>query len=437
MLFAVVPVAYPPGLELFNGSYDLKETAFTCYPTGNASDDASRKVRKVYSEIYEEGEWNGAKLVRTNVDWKKKKEVEDKAEENDMSSLSVLSSIERRNERVRERLPPSKASIPPKTTPRSATPRSASNSIPARRLPVIPSGKLKPAGPVSTLRAKRVASPPIRKTQSFGRYTENKADAGRGGRHRGVASPAARSVVVSGSSGVERTADKSVQSGEASALGLREDMVKGVPRKAYNRLKKFFEFVDSVPSMQPDDSTAFFECLSLDAEIQKCWRMVAHYLMVSDRDIDEINRTSFYVEEKCMRVLKTWREKDVSADYLEVIYAVINTMRYNSAREAKPHIPLSSFDSITQQSTRFVSVPFEPELLEELEKELAREKEKGMLGADVTLQGHHMSKHFKVMKFRLLALDNDGLKMVEFACKGAAADDIKELILVIKYLSAV
>ena len=377
-------------------------------------------------------EWNGAKLVAMNVDWTKKKEMENAEEEDGTHSSSIVSNIKRLKQTSRKKNQPSKISMPSKTIPRTVS----SNSVPARRLPVVPCGKLRKATPVSALHTERVASVSIQKAQSFGMTKtsfssmESKAGVRSGSRQKGVGSPASRSKVVRG---VNKTMDESVRRGEMSALS--DYMVKGVPTADDHRLKHFFEFVDSVPAIKPDDNTKFFEFLVLDAEIQKSWRMIARYLMISDRDIDEINRTSFFVEEKCMRVLQTWRKNDLSADYVEVVYAVINTKGYNPAREARPNIPLGSFDSRTQQSTRLVSVPLETELLAELEKELTREKEKGMHEAEVILQGNHRSKLAKAMVFRLLTLDRDGLRMVEYACKGAAADNVKEVTLTMNYLN--
>lgn len=428
---------YPSGLKKQTNSCNLKESGFTHYPKSNADNEASRK-RTLYSDKWKSTEWEGNKLAKENVEHQKEKK-EDKVESDDESSPSVVASIERYNKRVGKELVPSMVSVTPRTTPSRTTPRSARDSVPVRRLPAVPTVKSKQSSPVSTLHSKRVAPVSTLKTQSLKVTTppiqlENKTGVGRGARRKGAGSPSARAKVVNVASGVGRTKNESLRRGGASPVG---DMVKGFLRTDYDRLHHFLEFVDSVTSMKPDEDIKFFESIMLDKQIQQNWRMIAHYLMVGDEDINEIEQTSFFAEDKCMRVFQTWRRNDVSADYLEVIYALINTLGYNPAREAKSHIPLSSFDSTTHQSTRLlVSVPLQVELLTELEKELTREKEKGVCGAEVILQGDSKSKLSKPIVFRLVSLDRDGLRMVDYACKAAAADHVKQVTLKINYLNA-
>ena len=203
---------------------------------------------------------------------------------------------------------------------------------------------------------------------------------------------------------------------------------KGYETTYYDKIGHFLGSVDSVKSTSPNECADLFHHFSLDPEVHRVWRFIGHYLLLGDDVIDTIDNDCHFVEEKCSRMLKEWKKCDESADYLELVYAMINARLYGSYAKMTPYLPLSSPES----GTRNITVPVDDETLSELEKELIREKDSGAYEAEVILQG---KENTKPIVFRLGSMDRDGLRVVDYACMAAATKDgTKSMALTINYM---
>lgn len=203
------------------------------------------------------------------------------------------------------------------------------------------------------------------------------------------------------------------------------------------KTERFLVLMDSILEMPIADNEELFKFVAADAGVK--WSLLGRYLDVSDEDIEEIKQKYHFDNERCMQMIVKWLgSKELRPTYAKLACALVNVLQYDKVRGLKELIPQNSYVRDEHLGMHVLQLPLGEASLAALVAEMNRESEGGRTGAEVVIRrvsSDEFPPEGLVFSVMSLGEGSRGLKMLEYVLKAASRDDVKEVVVSLRYLS--